>query len=85
LARRYAELKERLALVRRLEEAQKEKFIYERDRHSRGKSTVFLVLQFEQDYNSAQINRLRTEAEVLALLATLKTWPSAQTEGDTGA
>jgi outer membrane protein TolC len=85
LSRRYTELKERLALVRRLEEAQKEKFLYERDRHSRGKSTVFLVLQFEQDYNSAQINRLRTEAEVLALLATLKTWPSAQTEGDAGA
>lgn len=74
LAKRYDETRLRLDLLGDLEAAQKSKFLYERDRHSRGKSTVFLVLQFEQDYNAAQVGRLRAEAELLGILANLKVW-----------
>ncbi len=74
LVRRYHESLVRLELLRKLEESQRIKFTYERDRQSRGKSTVFVVLQFEQDYKAAQVTRLRAEAEFLTLVASMKTW-----------
>jgi outer membrane protein TolC len=64
----------RLGLVRTLESAQKAKFENERTRLQRGRSTTFQSLTFEQDYAQAQLTRLRTQAEVLQILAQMRTY-----------
>lgn len=74
LSVRYKEAKERLALAEAFEGAQKEKYDYERSRHSHGRTTTFMVLQFEQDFALAQATRLRIQGEVLGLVAQMKTY-----------
>lgn len=71
---RLRDARARLHLVRTLEEVQKEKFDNERTRLQRGRSTTFQSITFEQDYAQAQLTRLRTQAEVLQLLAQMKTY-----------
>lgn len=58
----------RLKLASSLEESQRIKVQAERKRHGRGRTTFFQVLQFEQDYLSSQLNKIKTEAELNMLL-----------------
>ena len=74
LVKKYKEAVVRLDLTRKVEGAQKKKFTNEQERHSRGKTTVFLVLQFEQDYATAQVSRLRSEADLMNIVALMKTF-----------
>lgn len=74
LEQRLSEARRRLELARSLEKAQSTKLTYERDRQSRGRSTTFQVLLFEQDYAGAQLAHLQAQAEVLRLIAQMKTF-----------
>jgi outer membrane protein TolC len=74
LSARLATARARLALTKTVEEVQREKFENERQRLQRGRTTSFQALTFEQDYAQAQLLRLRTQAEVLQLLAQMKTY-----------
>lgn len=74
LRSRLEEARKRLELARRLESVQKSKLQAERDRHGRGRSTTFQVLQFEQDFAESRLGRIRTEAEILGLVARMKTF-----------
>lgn len=66
----------KLALT--MEDAQREKLNYERTRHSRGRTTVFQVIQFEQDFANAQLARIRSQANVLNAYAQIKTFGGGQ-------
>jgi outer membrane protein TolC len=72
LTSRFRQAKERLSLFRELETVQKTKLDYERDRHRIGRTTTQQVLQFESDYEKAQLGRLQTLAELLTLNAQMK-------------
>jgi outer membrane protein TolC len=74
LNQKFIELKRRLELTQKIEEVQKEKYLLEKDRQSKGRSTTFLVLQFEQDLASSQFAVIRLQAETLILLAQMKTF-----------
>lgn len=64
----------RYRLAAQIEKAQREKMEYERVRHGRGRSTTFQVIQFETDYATAQLNRIRTQFDILNQYAKLKTF-----------
>jgi outer membrane protein TolC len=70
--RKYDEAKRRLGLARAIETVQMDKFKHEKERQTLGRSTTFLVLQFEQDLASSQFTRLRAQAELLMLIAQMK-------------
>jgi outer membrane protein TolC len=74
LTKRYSEARKRLALAEAFEDSQKEKLEYERKRHHQGRTTTFMVLQFEQDYATAESTRLKIQGEMLGLVAQLKTY-----------
>jgi outer membrane protein TolC len=76
LTRRMGESKEKLELARQLEKAQEEKFRYEQLRLKNARSTLFQVLQFEQDYASAQLNRIQKETELRSVLTQMKLFGS---------
>jgi outer membrane protein TolC len=67
-----ADAKRRLALARSMEAVQARKYEHERGRLQRGRSTLYQVLLFEEDYAQAQLVRLRTLADVLLVAARLK-------------
>ncbi len=69
---RFNDAKERLELARKIEEAQKQKTVHDRNRLAQGLSTTFQSLTFEQDYADAQLSRLRAETELLTLHARLR-------------
>ena len=72
LSRQFLDAKESLKLTQQIEAAQKEKLGYERDRLSRGRTTTYQLLLFEQDYANAQVSRIRSQAAVLRILAQMK-------------
>lgn len=74
LETRLKQARARLGLVNTLENVQREKFENERSRLQRGRTTTFQALTFEQDYAQSQLTRLRTQAEVLQLLAQMRTY-----------
>jgi outer membrane protein TolC len=74
LQRKYAAAKSRLTLTHALEESQSRKVLHERDRLTKGRTTTFQVLLFEEDFNTAKLNRMLTENEILTLHARLKTF-----------
>jgi outer membrane protein TolC len=74
LTRLFEDGKKQLALFIDLEKAQKQKVDLERERRGRGRSTTYQVIQFEQDYASAQVNRINLESNILNLYAQLKTF-----------
>lgn len=67
----------RLEVSWRIEKIQKDKLTAERDRLERGRTTTFQVLLFEQDYLTSQLNRIRSTADILRLVAQMKTFSSA--------
>jgi outer membrane protein TolC len=74
LVLQFEDSKKRLSLAREMEEAQKQKMEYERVRQSRGRTTTYQVIMFEQDFASAQVARINLEAKILNLYALLKTF-----------
>ncbi len=72
LRARLEEARARLKLTNTVESVQREKFENERQRLQRGRTTTFQALTFEQDYAQAQLLRLRTQSEVLQVLAQMK-------------
>ena len=75
---KVTETKKRFKIAQEMEAAQKNKYFHEKDRHSKGRTTTFLVLQFEQDLALAQLNRIRVQTELLGLISQMKLYGSAQ-------
>lgn len=78
LSRKFEDAKNRLSLAIELEKAQQKKVDFEKTRRGRGRSTTIQVIQFEQDYASAQVSRINLESEIINLHAQLKTFGGAQ-------
>lgn len=72
LVSKLADAQARLNLLSTIENVQKEKYENERARLLRGRTTTFQALQFETDYATTQLNTLKTQSEVLGLLAQMK-------------
>ncbi|HAN03948.1 MAG TPA: TolC family protein, partial [Elusimicrobia bacterium] len=60
-----------------IEEAQRAKLEYEKQRLKEGRTTTYQVLTFEQDYTNAQYTRVSAAAQVLSTLANLKLYVQA--------
>ena len=67
LITKYREAQKRLKLAVQLEKIQLQKMNYERDRHERGRTTLYQVLMFEQDYAQSRLTKLSKLYEVLGL------------------
>lgn len=74
LSRKLSETKARLELSVAIEKAQQEKLSYEKTRHSKGRTTTYQVLLFEQDFANAQLNRIRVQGDILRIIAQMKTF-----------
>lgn len=74
LSQRLSEAKARLALSQTLEDIQKQKLKVERERLNHGKTTTFNVIQFEQDAAQAELGSLRAQADILQIIAQMKTF-----------
>jgi len=61
-----------------VEKASKEKVTYERFRHDRGRTTLYQVILFENDYAQSQLDRIRAQADVLNAYAQLRTFGGGQ-------
>lgn len=68
------ESKSRLLLTQKIEDTQKRKLDAERDRQSKGRSTMFQVMQAETDLAASQLNVIRNKAEILGIIARMKTF-----------
>ncbi|MBI1860514.1 MAG: TolC family protein [Deltaproteobacteria bacterium] len=78
LNNRLSQAKKRLELVTNIERIQKNKLDHERERHKKGRSTTYQILAFEQDYSQSEFGRIQTQAEILTLVAQMKTFGSPQ-------
>ncbi|RZA24688.1 MAG: TolC family protein [Proteobacteria bacterium] len=74
LGAQLAEAEQRLRLASELESAQKEKVAYERQRLDTGRTTTYQILNFENDYALSQLATIRSKAEILGILAKLKSF-----------
>ena len=72
LTTKFSQAKQRLKLYEGLEKTQREKLLYERDRQTRGRTTLQSVLIYEGDYQNAQLGRIQTLAQLLTLNAQMK-------------
>jgi outer membrane protein TolC len=78
LGSKLKESKARLTLSQKIEDTQKRKLEAERDRQSKGRSTMFQVMQAESDLATSQLNVIRTKAEILGIIARMKTFGGEQ-------
>lgn len=76
LIKKFDEAKSKLEMAEKIEELQRQKWQFETERHQRGRSTVFQVILFEQDYANAQFAKLQAQANILRLIAQIKTFNS---------
>ena len=76
LVHRFVDCQKKYDIAKKIEALQSEKWAIESARHSQGRSTVYQVLMFEQDFASAQMNRIRVEAERLTILSQMKLYRS---------
>jgi outer membrane protein TolC len=74
IVKKLDEAKRRYELSQKIEKIQSEKFDYERDRLTRGRTTTLQVLTFEQDLRTAQLTRIQSQAAILNLVAQMKTF-----------
>jgi outer membrane protein TolC len=74
LVAKFAEAKRRLQMAQTMEKVQQDKLENERARLKTGRSVLYQVLQFEQDYANSQALTLKTELQLLALQAQMKTY-----------
>lgn len=72
LASKLKDAQARLNLLSTIENVQKDKYENERARLLRGRTTTFQALQFETDYATTQLDTLKTQSEVLGILAQMK-------------
>lgn len=63
---------EKLSLAGKMEEIQKQKLEAEKLKMQRGRSVMFQVLQYEQDYANAQLLKLKNQSEIVSTYAQLK-------------
>jgi outer membrane protein TolC len=68
----------RYKLSAELEKVNKEKVEYERFRHGRGRTTLFQVILYENDFAQSQFDRIRAQADILNAYAQLRTFGGAQ-------
>jgi hypothetical protein len=61
-------------MAKEMEKVQQQKLENERARLKKGRSVLYQVVQFEQDYANSQILTLKTELQILALSAQMKTY-----------
>jgi outer membrane protein TolC len=80
LTKKYSDYQKRLSLIQKIEETQNKKLISEKKRFSSGRSTTFQVLQFEQDYANAQLNKLKIQEAILSFYAQSKLFRGTQYE-----
>jgi outer membrane protein TolC len=74
LLAKFSEAKRRLKMAKEMEKVQQQKLENERARLKKGRSVLYQVVQFEQDYANSQILTLKTELQILALSAQMKTY-----------
>jgi outer membrane protein TolC len=72
LNERFENYKKRLKLAQRMVVVQDRKLTTEKRRYSQGRTTTFQVLQFEQDFANAQLQKLRYERELILVYNQLK-------------
>lgn len=72
LVARFEDAKTRLSLVEQIADAQKVKITNENNRLSNGRTTTFQVLNFEQDYASAELLKIQSETNLLNIYSQLK-------------
>jgi outer membrane protein TolC len=77
LMRQLSDAKTRLHLANEIESAQKQKLDYEKNRLERGRTTTYQILLFEQDYASAQLGTIKAKADILGIIAKLKSFGEA--------
>ncbi|HYX36651.1 MAG TPA: TolC family protein [Oligoflexus sp.] len=77
LVRQLSDAKTRLHLATEIESAQKQKLEYEKNRLERGRTTTYQILLFEQDYSSAQLGTIKAKADILGIIAKLKSFGDA--------
>ncbi|MCX7978276.1 MAG: TolC family protein [Bdellovibrionaceae bacterium] len=70
------QLYEQLKIVEDLEKIQKLKADHERDRYSRGRSTGFQVLSYEQDYLNSKNQKLQLELQARNFISSLRLFVS---------
>ena len=81
LIEKFNDAKETLKLARTIENAQKAKLENERARLRQGRTTTYQVLLFEQDFNQAQLTRVRTATQILAVESQFKMY-NVSSEGN---
>lgn len=74
LVTRFEEAKRRLKMAQEIEKIQQGKLENERARLKKGRSVLYQVVLFEQDYANSQVMTLKTELQILSLLAQMKTY-----------
>lgn len=67
LIQKMTDAKQTLKLAAAMEKAQKAKLDNERTRLRQGRTTTYQVLQFEQEYNKAQVSRIQAASKILGL------------------
>jgi outer membrane protein TolC len=77
LMRQLSDAKIRLSLASEIESAQKQKLDYEKNRLERGRTTTYQILLFEQDYANAQLGTIKAKADILGIIAKLKSFGDA--------
>lgn len=82
LTQKLHESKTRLKLARSVEQAQERKLAHERNRLTSGRTTTYQVLLFEQDYSQAQLVRIQAQADVLQIIALMKTYSAGSAGGN---
>ncbi len=74
LVKKFEDAKLKLALVEKIAEANKTKSLNESDRLTKGRTTTFQVLNFEQDYAQSELQKIQSETNLLNIYAQLKTF-----------
>jgi outer membrane protein TolC len=74
LLQKLSDARKRLDIAQQIEYLQRDKWQYEMERHQRGRTTIFQVITFEQDYANAQFARIRAQADILRIVAQLNTF-----------
>lgn len=74
LMAKFEDAKTKLGLVEKIAEANKAKSLNESDRLTKGRTTTFQVLNFEQDYAQSELLKIQSETNLLNIYAQLKTF-----------
>jgi len=82
LTKNITDARNNLALLGRIEDAQKTKLEVERTRLRQGRTTTYQVLLFEQDYTTATSNRVKSAANILALQTQINLYQASAQGGN---